>query len=292
MSDFFTADEIRSNFNTLRAYLRDLVEASFEQFSTKLRLFVNYCEKDEVVRVIARSLHGRAGDVKAWFTSVAAGGAADLPKAASARLAHYFMTLSELKRQGLEVRQLVSTMYGSRGGFKESYAAFQSEFLAPFAQDLLARLGRIEAALPGDGNGRVDLDAAFAGALEERAAAEPGKPPIESKPGAAAAAATAAAAAAVERVDDLVKALGASVKKAKEIVAERRKDLETDLKILQLELSKQQPNKDVLLAVVRPLERLGGEVAAAATTLGARLAAAGSDLAASVAKTAGAKKKK
>lgn len=288
MGDTFTTIEVRSTLRTLRDYLRDLLEAKFEQFSTKLRLFVNYCEMDNVMRSVAKSLHGRGGDPKAWFTAVAAGGPVEVPKAAAARLGHYYMTLSEMKRQGIEARQFISTVYSGRGGFTEMYAAFRAEFLEPFANELLARMGKIEAALEDDPGAKIDLEATFA---EDLAAAEEKAGAPKPAAGGPKAAAASAKAAVEARVEDLVSSLGASVKKAKEIVADARKDIETDLKILKLELSKKQPNKDVVLAVVRPLERLGGQIAEAAGAIAAKASAAGADLAARVVEKAGGKKK-
>lgn len=265
MSETFTTLEIRSTMRTLRDYLRDLLAAGFEQFQTKLRLFVNFCEKDEVMRVLARDLHLRAGDVRAWFAGVVAGGAIELPKDAARRLAHQYMSLSEMKRQGIDVRNFISTLYSTQaGGFLGAFASFKSEWLEPFANELLRRVEAIEAALPKDPSGKVDLDQVVARALER--AEETVKAPAR-----AGAKKAAAAAAKAPKVEDLVDSLEATVKKTKELVAGARKDIEKDLKILKLALSKGEPSKEVVLAVVRPLERLGGKIAEIASAIESRV---------------------
>jgi hypothetical protein len=277
MSDTFTPGEIRSTLGTLRGYLRDLAEAKFEQFTTKLRLFVNFCEKDDIVRVIARNLHVRSGDVKAWFTAVAAGAAPELPQGAVERLAHRYMTLSEMKRQGLEPRTFISTVFSGHSIFNEAWAAFRADYLEPFAQDFVRRLEALEAKLPEAPDARVDLEAAVAEAL---ASEQPATPAPAAPPAPAAAPAPAAkggkkpAKPIVDpgaALEDLVKTLGATVKKARGLVAGVKKDVETDLKILKLELSKSEPNRDVLAAVVRPLERIGGEIAEIAGAIRAKV---------------------
>jgi hypothetical protein len=271
MSEVFTTVEVRSTLRTLRDYVRDLLEARFDEFGTKLRLFVNFCEKDDVFRVIARHLHARAGNVREWFSAVAAGGAGDVP-AGAAGLAHRYMTLAEIKRQGIDLRNFVSTLYSGAGGMTAAFAAFKTEFLEPFAKTLLAILDRIEEALAQDPAAKLDLDEAVARELAKAdgqapasaAAAEPlpaGKkqgPPVD--PGAP--------------IEMLLKSLEASVKAAKEVVEAKRKDLATDVKILKLALSKAEPSDEVALAVLRPLERIGGRIAEIASAIEAKLARA------------------
>ena len=268
MSDTFTTIEIRSTLRTLRDYLRDFSESNWDQFQTKLRLFINFCERDDVLRVIARNLHLRAGDVKAWFSGVTAGQVAELPKAAAERLAHQYMTFAEMKRSGIDVRNFISTIYSHQsGGFAAAFAGFKNEFMGPFAAELLRRAERIEAALPQDPSGKVDLGEMIERDLADEPAAAAA--PVE-KPKAAAKKKDAVAKAG-ERVDELLKTLESTVKKTKDVVAGKKKDIETDLKILKLALSKVEPNKDVVMAVVKPLERLGGKIAEIAARIGSKV---------------------
>ena len=67
MGDTYSAIEIRSTLRTFQEYLRDLMDTRFDQFQTKLRLFVNFCEKDDTFR------GGAVENLKAFVESIRTG---------------------------------------------------------------------------------------------------------------------------------------------------------------------------------------------------------------------------
>jgi hypothetical protein len=286
MGDTFTAQEVRNAFRTLRDYLRDLDQPKFDLFATKLRLFVNYVEMDDLSRTLARSLHARGGDVKAWFAKAAAGETPALPRAGAALLGYWYATLGEMKKQGIEIRNYVSTVFTGYGGFLEAYAAFREAFIAPFQRAVEKLTAAIEADLPAEPGAKIDLGAVIESHLAGEAPAAASAPPLaeETKKGIeqlrksldastkkVKEAKGKAAAAAQETLEQLWKTLDVAAKKAKDLVADAKKDLETDLKIVKLELAKHKPNADVLLAVVRPIERLGGALGDVGAAIRAKL---------------------
>jgi hypothetical protein len=275
MGDTYSAIEIRSTIRTFREYLRDLIETKFDQFGTKLRLFVNFCERDDVVRVLARELHTRTGDVREWFAaSTAEGAARPLPKDAVGRLAHQYKVLLEMKQQRIDARALLSSLFAGPS-MNDSFQHFREAWLEGLRVSFDRVFGRIERDL--EGKERVELDGLVARALSEEAPAAPAPKPAappaaEPKPVAkpakgAKGAAKAAAAVAGLDVDGLVKLLEKTVKGAKELAVKAKKDVETDVKILKLELSKHAPSMDVVRAVAAPLERAGGKIAEVAAAL-------------------------
>src|SRR5438105_14540596 len=121
MGDTYSAVEIRSTLNTFREYLRDLVETKFDNFGTKLRLFINFCERDDVVRVLARELHTRTADVKEWWAaSTAEGKMRPIPQGATERLAHMYKVLLDVKQQRIDLRNLLSSLF-TGGSMLESH---------------------------------------------------------------------------------------------------------------------------------------------------------------------------
>ena len=57
------------------------------------------------------------------------------------------------------------------------------------------------------------------------------------------------------------------MKTAKELAARAKTDVQTDVKILKLELSKSAPNMDLVRMIAGPLERRGGKIAEIAAAL-------------------------
>lgn len=278
MGDTYSTIEIRSTLRTFQEYLRDLAGAKFDQFNTKLRLFINFCEKDDTFRVIARNLHEHAHDAREWFTeSAAAGKAKDLPRDAVDRLSHMYRVLLDLKTQRLDIRNFLSTLYSAPSA-NESLQRFSASWLEGM-QDLFNKLfGAMEGEL--SGKERIELEGLVAGALAKMQAASapaPAKPAAAPKAEAPAAEAKpsakkpakAAKAAKEPPIDALLKDLEKAVKGAKGVATQLREDIATDVKILKLELSKSAPNLDVVKLVAGPLERAGGKIA----ELGARIAA-------------------
>ncbi|GIW71333.1 MAG: hypothetical protein KatS3mg102_0875 [Planctomycetota bacterium] len=142
----FGEDAVRASFWTLGDYLRDLLAATettastiatrFNSFSTKLRLVVNYVERDDVARWLARALHEGAAQARAWYREAVAGRAPALPASVAERLALRFGLLADIKRGAVDLRGLVSTLYGERGSFETAFEAFRREFLQPFVDEL------------------------------------------------------------------------------------------------------------------------------------------------------------
>jgi hypothetical protein len=281
MGDTYSANDIRATMRTFQEYLRDLVEVKFDQFQTKLRLFINYCEKDDHARFIAQRLHAGAADVREWFASAATAGATPaLPGDALGRLAHQYRVLLDLKQQRIDLRNFLSTLFAS-GSIQEAHARFRQSWLEPM-QASFARYFQIADAELGAAE-RADVtalfDSAFARLASEAApAARAAAPAPEQAPTTAPPAAPAgrgkkgkaAAGVAGLDVEGLVKLLEKSVKGAKDLAAKVKSDLETDVKILKLELSKHVPDMGVVGRVAEPLQRTGGKIAELAAAIAER----------------------
>lgn len=262
MGDIYSTVEVRSTFRTFEGYLRDLRDARFHEFSTKLRLFVNFCEKDDTFRVLTRHLHVRGGDPREWFTaSAAAGKMQPLPDAPVDRLALMYRVLFEVKNQRIDLRNLLSTLF-TAATIEESQKGFAARWLDAMEGAFRRFFAGVAPHL--EGKEQVDFEEAAAealGALDAIAApgaaapgaaapAEAGKPAAGRKAGAAADGAG---------LEALVKDLEKTAKAAR-LAAKQKADLTADVKILKIELSKSAPNLQVVALVAESVERAGGKV--------------------------------
>lgn len=290
MGDTYSAVEIRSTIRTFQEYLRDLTDAKFETFQTKLRLFVNFCERDDAVRILARELHTRSGDVRDWFSASAAAGVAQpLPETPVGKLSHQYKVLLELKQQRIDLRNLLSSLF-SAGPIEASHKKFRETWLEALRASFQRVFAKIEQQL--EGKERVDLEAAVMAALAPEAepaktAAKPGaatKPVAPAKPAATVApepkpAPPAAAKAGKPAkssipvdldLDGLVKLLEKTLKGAKDLAAAVKTDVQTDLKILKLELTRRDPRPELVGLVAGTLQRAGGKISELGAAISAR----------------------
>ncbi len=200
MSELYTGGEVRSTFETFRGYQRDMIEASFDHFQTKLRLFVNFCEKDDVFRVVTRFLHLRVGDVREWYFRAAdAGGSKEMPAEPADWLATVYKLLLELKQQRLDLRNLLSSLFSARS-LPEAFSDFKTRWLERYQREMNERLAAVERRIPEDVGAKVPLEDVVAEAFGAAAPPMPGEiapapaPPSPAGPPAAAFIATAPAA--------------------------------------------------------------------------------------------------
>jgi len=298
MGEIYAAGDIRSALRTFQEYMRDLSEAKFDQFQTKLRLLLNYCEKDDHFRLIAQQLHGRAPDMREWFAQASAAGTNDLPQEPVARLASQYRLLLDLKQQKIDLRNFLSTLF-TGASIQEAHGRFRAAWLEPMQHGFQRIFTVMEREI--GAKERVDLlglvDAAFSeasspakpAAAAAKAAPAPAKPaspaPAPAAPAKPAkvkksakevAAEKAAAALAALDVEGLVKHLEKTLKGAKDLAAKVKSDAETDVKIMKLALSKHVPDMAVVGRVAEPLQRAGGKIAEVAGALVERAQANGS----------------
>lgn len=158
-SGTISSEAIRNSFHTLRQYIRDLQDSApldsatiaqrFSIFSTKLRLLVNFAEKDDVCRWLARVLHARAGSVVPWFRAICAGEIREIEDVASVQLAHRYAVLEAIKRSAIDLRTFVSTVCARPGGFVEAFIAFRHLYIDEFRTRMEALLDQMESHLDG-----------------------------------------------------------------------------------------------------------------------------------------------
>ncbi|MBI3724311.1 hypothetical protein HY251_10225 [bacterium] len=252
MADRVSPSALRASLSTLRGYLDDLARSSFEEQATKLRLFVNYFQKDSTVRYLADRLHVRLRDVQKQVLS----SKLELPEDPIDEVAFVYEVLFLLKQgQRLDLREFLSRAF-TGATIEARWDDFRARWLRSLVEGLQEIIDRIEGLLRDE---PVDPEEIFALVLLA-GFAEAGEDGAAAGDDDDADAASESAPRAPEASSD-----GASLRAAIARLPEpRRGDLETDLEILALERRKKRPSPERLLEIVSSFEAVSGELGALA----------------------------
>lgn len=238
MTNIVRPTEVTNALRTLLGYVDDLRRApSLHDGATKLRLVVNYCQKDPVVRALSEQLRARVATEALYERT--SGTRLRPPEDPRDRLAFWHTLLYHVK-QGwkLELRELVTRAFEG-AGVDERWRAFLAEVVGGYAAGLEQVLERVEA---NEQDGMVDADEVFREALAALAGPEAparveaartdapaGPPPAPAAP--------AAPDAAPPPPPDLVDAIERSG-----LPEDERRDLRVDARLLAIELRKSRPS--------------------------------------------------
>ncbi|HZV00974.1 MAG TPA: hypothetical protein VFF73_29935 [Planctomycetota bacterium] len=261
MADRVRPDALRAALKTLRDYLDDLARSSFDEHATKLRLFVNYFQRDDTVRYLAERLHMRLRDVLRQVLAPKL----ELPTDPLDRLAFIYEVLFHLKSgDRLDVREFLSR--GFEGGSIEAkWDDFRNRWLAALVEGFRDLNERIESILDED---PVDPELIFHIAMHSGVDDAFGDPePDVSVP----------YAPPTEPELEPVRPEPSSPRKALDLLrvsvarepASRREDLESELQVLELELAKKAPDRERLDEIVGVFAAASpgiGDLARAATS--------------------------
>ena len=146
MADRVRPDALRNALTTLRGYLDDLARSSFDEHATKLRLFVNYFQRDDTVRYLAERLHMRLRDV----LRQALAPMLELPTDPLDRISFIYEVLFHLKSgERLDVREFLSRAFEG-GSIEAKWDDFRNRWLAALVEGFRDLNERIEAILDED----------------------------------------------------------------------------------------------------------------------------------------------
>jgi hypothetical protein len=143
MADRVRPEALKAALQTLRGYLDDLARSSFDEHATKLRLFVNYFQKDDVVRYLAERLHMRLRDVLKQLSAPKL----ELPVDPLDRLAFIYEVLFHLKSgDRLDVREFLSRAFEG-GSIEGKWEDFRNRWLQALVEGMRELNERIESIL-------------------------------------------------------------------------------------------------------------------------------------------------
>ena len=142
MSTPVRRNELQNAVRTFLGYLQDLQEAGFEQSRTKLRLVMNYSQRDPVTHALAEQLLLRM-PTESVVQRVAGG--FDLPNGHLDQLAFGYSLLYQLKLAWkLELRELLSRDAFRGGGLEPRWQDFKRQVLDPVVRGVKAIADWIE----------------------------------------------------------------------------------------------------------------------------------------------------
>ena len=143
MADRVRPEALRAALKTLRGYLDDLARSGFDDHATKLRLFVNYFQRDDVVRYLAERLHMRLRDVLKQLNAPKL----DLPADPLDRLAFIYEVLFHLKSgDRLDVREFLSRAFEG-GSIEAKWEDFRNRWLQALVEGMRELNERIDSIL-------------------------------------------------------------------------------------------------------------------------------------------------
>jgi hypothetical protein len=265
MADRVRPDALRNALTTLRGYLDDLARSSFDDHATKLRLFVNYFQKDDTVRYLAERLHMRLRDV----LRQALAPKLDLPSDPLDRISFIYEVLFHLKSgERLDVREFLSRAFEG-GSIEAKWDDFRRRWLSALVEGFRDLNERIEAILDED---PVDPELIFHISMHTGVDDEFGDPEPELK-------LPPLAPTEVELTPVKVEAPSAKKPTLEGLQAMLalqprgvREDLEADFEVLELELQKKSPDRERLDDIVNSFWAASaelGEMVRALATKGA-----------------------
>lgn len=254
--------QLLASVKTVLGYLDDLERAKFDDAQTKLRLVINYFQKDDVVRALAEALRMRTSTGE--ILERVDGDTLALPGDPRDRLAFFYTLLYHLKQKHkLDLRQVLTRSTFGGGGMEDRWARFAESIVHPLRVGLTAVRGHIPEK---SGDVMVQPDDVFQEALNAYARAvgtmSDGVEVQASRPEAAPAE---DAAPAVEETPSDGTLTGAI--RSAGLTSTVRDDLLVDARILELELTKAKPSQARLDELVASLGSAGDAVSTAAKAL-------------------------
>jgi hypothetical protein len=273
----FSKDVIFSRFHTFEQYMRDLIESSFGNCLTKLRLFVNFFETDDIFRYIAWVLKSECDvNILDWYADATRKGMEiQWPEASFRRLSLVYEIIFTLKQKRLDLRTFLVEHFPG-GSIEAKFKSFKEDLLGLFQRDILLKIEEMREAME-DVEGNVDFETLSYAILMERqpvlaeeeekpekktekkaekkakkAAARPKKEkaPTRTKKGVTV---KASPSPAVTALDQLAEA----VKKARGL-GDQKQDILVDIRILRIELGKKSPSIVRFREVLKPLTDVKG----------------------------------
>lgn len=171
MSNIVRSNELAPAVRTLLGYLDDLRRTKFDDASTKLRLVVNYCQKDDVVRTLAELLRARVPSE--LLAELLAADTLQVPHDPRDHMGLAYTLLYHLK-QGwkYELRELLTRpMFAAGAGMDGRWESFKAQLVDALVVNGDKLLRHVEgwAAAQPDGT-LVDPNEVFVAALASLAA--------------------------------------------------------------------------------------------------------------------------
>ena len=248
MNRIYDYKKIERSFRRFRDYSDDLLNSNSKTFSNNLNIFIDFCENDEIMRIISAQLKSNKNvDMDKWYSdfqktggSIKGSKECVLPIDEEDRISLLYQLLLKMKSHELDFQGFCLEAYG-KTNVTEMVRAFNDAISRPLVRDLSYRLDEIIKTT--NSNLKVPIEKLViiqtgAGSNNAIAIGENIKQTIISQS---------------SELDELINKLSNEILNSSEIPEEDKEDLMIDVDTIKKQLAKKNPKKDRILPILRDL---------------------------------------
>ena len=248
MNQIYDYKKIERSFRRFRDYSDDLLNSNSKTFSNNLNIFIDFCENDEIMRIISAQLKSNKNvDMDKWYSdfqktggSIKGSKECVLPIDEEDRISLLYQLLLKMKSNERDFQGFCLDAYG-KTNVTEMVRAFNDAISRPLVKDLSYRLDEIIETT--NSNLKVPLEKSViiqtgAGSNNTIAIGENIKQTVISQS---------------SELDELINKLSNEILNSSEIPKEDKEDLMIAVDTIKKQLAKKNPKKDRILPILRDL---------------------------------------
>jgi hypothetical protein len=251
MNQTYDHKKIEHSFRRFRDYSKDLLNSNSKTFSNILNIFIDFCENDEIMRIVSAQLKSNKNvDINRWYSDLqktgglVIGSKDVLPTNEEDRISLLYQLLSKIDSDEISFLGFCIVVYGKtniKTNVNEMALAFNDTFSRPLIRDLGYRLDEIIKTTNSDVS--VPLEKLIIIKTGDKsvntiAIGENIKQTVISQS---------------SELDELVNKLAYEILNSSEIPEEEKGDLMIDVDTIKKQLAKKNPKKDRILPILRDL---------------------------------------
>lgn len=248
MNQIYDHKKIKRSFRRFRDYSGDLLNSDSKTFSNNLNIFIEFCENDEIMRIISAQLKLDGNvDINRWYSDFQKSGGSVigskkyvLPTNEEDRISILYQLLLKMHSNEIDFQRFCIDAYG-KTNFNEMVWAFNDAISRPLIRDLGYRLDEIIETTNSDvGVPSEKLVIINTGdrSVNTIAIGENIKQIVISQS---------------SELDELINKLSDEILNSSEIPEEEKGDLMIDVDTIKKQLAKKNPKKDRILPILRDL---------------------------------------
>lgn len=248
MNQIYDYKKIERSFRRFRYYSEDLLNSNFKTFSNNLNIFIDFCENDEIMRIISAQLKSNENvDVNKWFsdfqkTGVSITGSKEyvLPIDEEDRISLLYQLLLKMNSNELDFQGFCLGAYG-KTNVTDMVRAFNDAISRLLVRDLSYRLDEIIETTNSDLKVPIEKLVVIqtgAGSNNAIAIGEHIEQTVINQS---------------SELDELINKLSNEILNSREILEEDKEDLMIDVDTIKKQLAKKNPKKDLILPFLRNL---------------------------------------
>jgi polyhydroxyalkanoate synthesis regulator phasin len=248
MNQIYDHKKIKRSFRRFRDYSEDLLDSNSKTFSNNLNIFINFCENDEIMRIVSAQLKSNKNvNINRWYSDFQKTGGAligskeyVLPTNEEDRISLLYLLLLKIHSDEISFQRFCMDAYG-KTNFNEMIGAFNDAISRPLIRDLGYRLDEIIETTNSDLEvpiGKLVIIQTGDRSINTIALGENIKQTVISQN---------------SELDELVNKLCNEILNSGEIPEEEKEDLMIDVDTIKKQLAKKTPQKDRILPILRDL---------------------------------------